>query len=227
MDYLQKISDFFIIFGLFWLLKLHFAELWLIWEEGKMQDDPRKKRIVSLQSKSITMGSAESPILLYCQVVSLTLLQAACADYSNNEDAHLPLFHLWTKWIVFSCWSDWEKSIEKCFENFIAVKIGNWYRHSFAHFIPHFKKLGWLPCLSLLQIFGWSKDNNWPRTLSISTEVFSVMILLLGYERRLWGDKSWWKEIWLGMVEHTIKCIDDVFWSCALESCVILLVSPQ
>lgn len=155
MDYLQKISDFFIIFGLFWLLKLHFVELWLIWEEGKMQDDPGKKRIVPLQSESITLGSAESPSLLYCQVVSLTLLQAACADYSNNEDAHLPLFHLWTKWIVFSCWSDWEKSIEKCFENFTAVKIGNWYRHSFAHFIPHFKKLGWLPCLGLLQSFRW------------------------------------------------------------------------
>lgn len=59
-----------------------------------MQHDPGKERIVTLQSESITLGSAESPILLYCQVVSLTLLQAACADYPNNEDAHLPLFHL-------------------------------------------------------------------------------------------------------------------------------------
>ena len=62
-----------------------------------MRYDPKKKKkkncvIVVIIGHCLLM--AESPILLHCQVISITLLQKVCADYSRNGDAHLPLFHL-------------------------------------------------------------------------------------------------------------------------------------
>ena len=53
-----------------------------------------------------------------------------------------------------------EKSIEKCFEHFTAIKSGNFYRLRFAHFIPHCEKLGWLPCLSLWKVSEGIKQRQ-------------------------------------------------------------------
>lgn len=126
MDYLQKVNELF-IWGFFWLLKRHFVGLCLVWGKSKMWDDTMQEKNCILLITMVTLRAASS-ILLHCQVVSLTPLQAICADYSRNEDAYLPLFHLKTKQIVFCCWIGHEKSIEKCLEHFTAVKSGNCYR---------------------------------------------------------------------------------------------------
>lgn len=61
-----------------------------------MQDDPMKEKnhITVARIGHSGCWAAEHPVLLHCQVVSLTLLQTVCAYCSSNGDVHLPLFHL-------------------------------------------------------------------------------------------------------------------------------------
>lgn len=92
MNDLQKVNELF-IWGFFWLLKLHFMGLCLVWGKSEMQDDTMQEKNCIILITMVTL-LAESSILLHCQVVSLTPLQAIWADYSRNEDAYLPLFHL-------------------------------------------------------------------------------------------------------------------------------------
>lgn len=137
-------------------------------------------------------------------MVSLTLLPAICADYSRNGDAHLLLFHLSTKWIVFCCWTGCEKSIGNCFQHFTAVKSGNYYRSSFSHFIPHCEKLGWRPYLSpLLSFWGHEAGTITLQWFSPFKKKHSQLWALLQAKSPIWPIVLKWKslaEILLGQL---------------------------